>query len=142
MQGSVVEALDLKRSLNIGRGRANSLDRDHKIVRNREMCLSLFLHTLIPLSIACIARKLDTSSYFKNNGDSAMISYLVFINGGFFGVVLCWLLPISAYMEIDKFGEYIPYHEYIIMYTLMVLGICLVIAVVVCCFLDFSTFIS
>ena len=71
-----------------------------------------------------------------------MISYLVFINGGFFGVVLCWLLPISAYMEIDKFGEYIPYHEYIIMYTLMVLGICLVIAVVVCCFLDFSTFIS
>ena len=71
-----------------------------------------------------------------------MIGYIAFVNGGLFGVVLCWLLPISAYIEIDSFGEYIPRHEYVVLYLLMTLGICLVTAVVSCCVLDFVSFIG
>lgn len=142
LQGSIVEALDLKKALNIGRGRSNSLDRDHKIVENREIALSTVLHIVIPSSIVYVARKLSASVSFTNNGDSVMIGYIAFVNGGLFGVVLCWLLPISAYIEIDSFGEYIPRHEYVVLYLLMTLGICLVTAVVSCCVLDFVSFIG
>ena len=140
-QGSVVEALDLKKALNIGRGRANSLDADHRIIKNRELTLSVLLYILVPLFITCIARVLDAAfSVFDHSGDSAMISYLVFVNGGIFGVTLCWLLPISAYMEIDQFGEYIPRHEYILLYSLTTVGVCLVAAVIVCCVIDFLSY--
>ena len=139
LRGSLVEALDLKRTLSMGRGRANSLDLDHQSVTKTETILSTCIQVVVPLSIAFIARSMNKSAFDQSKGDSTVVGYLVFINGGLFGIVLCWLLPICVYMEIFKLGNFIPYHEYVLMYLLMAIGISLVAAVILICSLDSLT---
>ena len=70
LRGSLVEALDLKRTLSMGRGRANSLDLDHQSVTKTETILSTCLQVVVSLSIAFIARSMNQYAFAETKGES------------------------------------------------------------------------
>ena len=84
----LVESLNLKQRLLVGRGRGYSVDAEALIISCQELVFSIVLKIVLPILSLMISCAI--TDVYK----------LVALNGGVFGVFLCWILPILSFQRL------------------------------------------
>lgn len=85
----LVESFNLKERILIGRGRGYSLDAESLMINCQELALSIVMKIAFPVL-----------SIFISNLSPDVYS-LVALNGGVFGVCICWILPIISFQRLN-----------------------------------------